>query len=68
MSDKSKGKFEQLANYSKLIDAIGKRDDIASVSYKETTYEDLIDYKWFFFLLLFFLGLEWFGRRINGIY
>ncbi len=68
MADKSKGKFEQLANYSKLIDAIGKRDDIASVSYKETTYEDLIDYKWFFFLLLFFLGLEWFGRRINGIY
>jgi hypothetical protein len=68
MSDKSKGKFEQLANYDKLLDAISKREDISSVSYKETNYLDLIDYKWLFFLLLFFLTLEWFGRRINGIY
>jgi hypothetical protein len=68
MSDKSMGKFEKLANYDKLLDAIAKREDISSVSYKETNYLDLIDYKWLFFLLLFFLTLEWFGRRINGIY
>jgi hypothetical protein len=68
MSDKSKGKFVQLANYDKLLDEIAKRDDISSVSYKETKYQDLIDYKWLFFLLLFFLTLEWFGRRFNGIY
>jgi hypothetical protein len=68
MSDKSKGKFEQLANYDKLLDVIAKREDISSVSYKETNYLDLIDYKWIFFLLLFCLTLEWFGRRFNGIY
>ena len=68
MADKSKGKFEQLDNYDKILDAIAKREDISSVSYKETNYLDLIDYKWLFFLLLFFLTLEWFGRRFNGIY
>lgn len=68
MADKSKGKFEPLTNYDALLKAIALREDISTVSYKQTSFEDLMDYKWIFFLLLFFLGIEWFGRRINGIY
>lgn len=68
MSSNSNGKFFTFENYKKAIDAIKKRDDITSVSFKEASFNDLIDYKILFFLLLFLLSAEWFLRRWYGSY
>jgi hypothetical protein len=51
-----------------LIDVIGNRKDIVNISYEETNYNDLIDWKWIAFLLVFLLGLEWGIRRYSGTY
>jgi hypothetical protein len=68
LASKTKGKFDFLRNYQKTIENIKSRDDIASVSYEETVFNELIDYKILFFLLLFLLTLEWFMRRWLGSY
>jgi len=65
---KTNGRFELLKNYSKIIEMIRDRDDITSVSYKEASFNDLIDYKLFFFILLLLMAGEWFLRRWNGSY
>jgi hypothetical protein len=68
LSTATQGKFELLKNYKKTISAIKSRRDITSVSYKEAAFNDLIDYKILFFLLLLFLSVEWFLRRWLGSY
>ncbi len=68
MANNSQGKFYTLDQYKKLITDIDLRDDITSISYKESSFNDLIDYRWLLFLLVLFLGLEWFLRRWLGAY
>ena len=68
VASKTNGHFETLKNYIKIIDLIRKRDDITSVSYKEASFNDLIDYKILFLILLLFMSGEWFIRRWYGSY
>jgi hypothetical protein len=65
---KTNGKFELLKNHSNVIKMIREREDITSVSYKEASFNDLIDYKLLFLLLLLFMAGEWFLRRWHGSY
>jgi hypothetical protein len=68
LTKQSNGAFNELKDYKKSIDAILKRGDIATVSYKETAFNDLIDQRMLFFILLFLLSYEWFMRRWHGSY
>ncbi len=68
ISSKTNGSFDLLKNYKKTIELIKKRTDIASVSYKDASFNDLIDYKILFFLLLLLIATEWFLRRWFGSY
>jgi hypothetical protein len=68
LADGSGGKVFELKKYTSLLTELSKRDDITSVSYREASFDGLIDYKWLFILLLLFLGLEWFLRRYLGAY
>ena len=68
IANNSGGNFYRLNELSRLLKDIEKRDDIASVSYKESSFNDLIDYKWLLFLLVILLGTEWFIRRWLGAY
>lgn len=68
LSENSNGKFYALANADQLINDIEKRGDIVEMSYREASFNDLIDYKWLFILLILILGLEWFLRRWFGAY
>jgi hypothetical protein len=64
----SKGAFYTLDKYKEMLQDLKNRKDITSVSYEEINFNDLIDYKILFFLLLLFLSLEWFLRRWFGAY
>ena len=68
MATKSNGDFYELKNLDQLLDDIGERSDIVKVTSEESTFKDIIDYKWLFFLLIVLLGLEWFVRRRAGSY
>jgi hypothetical protein len=52
----------------KLIDVIKAREDVKPMSHSEVNLKELIQLPWIFFMLLLFLGAEWFIRRRNGSY
>lgn len=68
ISEQSKGQFFVLKDYQKLIKAIQNREDITSVSYQESSYDNLLDYIWILIFLVLLLGTEWFLKRWNGYY
>lgn len=68
LTKQSKGIFNELKDHKKSVDALLNRGDIATISYKETSFNDLIDKRLLFFVLLIFLSFEWFMRRWHGSY
>jgi hypothetical protein len=68
ISENSNGKFYPLDKTDQLIKDIENRNDIVEMSYKETSFNDLIDYKIVFLLLILIFGTEWFLRRWFGAY
>lgn len=68
IAENSNGKFYTLKNINRMLDDIDKRTDIVTVTSDESTFKDIIDYKWLFFLIIVLLGLEWFLRRRIGAY
>jgi hypothetical protein len=45
---------------------IRRNENIKTIVYEDNTYQELIDEKWIFVLLLLLLSTEWFFRRRNG--
>lgn len=68
IAEKTNGEFYPLKNYEGLIKEINNRKDIATVSYEEAEFLDLIDWKLLFAFLALFLTSEWFLRRYFGTY
>ena len=68
LSKQSNGKFYLLKNYKKALEDISKRKDITTISYAETTFDDLIEYIFIFILIFLLLSGEWFLRRWFGSY
>lgn len=68
LSMNSQAAFHPLRNYADLIQDISLREDIATVSSPSTTYHKLIDYAWWFVLIILLLTSEWFIRRYSGGY
>ena len=62
------GKVFQLEKYQSLLGELEKRGDITTMSFKESSFDGLIDFKFLFFLLLILLVGEWFLRRWLGAY
>ncbi len=68
MATKSNGDFYRLDQLDQLLKDIGKRKDIVKITSEESSFINMIDYKWIFFLLICLLSLEWFVRRRAGSY
>lgn len=68
IAKQSNGQFYELKNINQLLNDIEKRKDITEMSYSEASFNDLIDYKWLFFLIVLIFGTEWFLRRWFGGY
>ncbi len=66
LSQQSGGKMifpDQLQELPELIKA---NENVKTVSYEDRKYEELIDLKFIFFLILALLAVEWFSRKRNG--
>ena len=68
IAENSNGKFYRLKNSNQLVKDIEGRNDIVEMSYREASFNDLVDYKIIFLLLVIIFGLEWFLRRWFGAY
>ena len=68
LAEQSNGKFYLLKNYKKALEDISKRKDITTISYAETTFDDLIEYILIFALIFLLLSAECFLRRWFGSY
>ena len=64
----SNGSYKTLDQYKALIAEIKTRGDITTIQYEDTGYQELIDWKWIFVLIITLLSAEWFLRRWWGSY
>lgn len=64
----SNGSYKALDQYQALIREIKSRGDITTIRYEDTGYQELIDWKWIFALIIALLSAEWFLRRWWGSY
>lgn len=68
IAENSGGEFFMPTDLERLSLTIKERDDLVTVVYQEKTFDDLIDYKWLFFLISILLFVEWFVRKYQGAY
>ncbi|WP_316804961.1 hypothetical protein [Pedobacter nototheniae] len=66
ISKQSNGKCFMPADLLKIADEILKNENIKTISYEDRRYDELINMKWLFGLILILLGTEWFLRKRNG--
>lgn len=50
----------------KLAQAIKNNEQIKTISYEDRKYQELINFRWLFALILVLLTIEWFFRKRNG--
>ncbi len=67
ISENTNSKFYFPHQLNVLEKDILQRDDIVTVSYNEKYFDDLIDYKWLFFIIALLLFTEWFIRKWFGV-
>jgi hypothetical protein len=51
-----------------ITNDVNSRQDIRPVLYTQYQYEDIINLRWLFFVVLTFLSIEWFVRKFSGSY
>jgi len=66
LSKQSGGQMIKPSQISQLADLIRKNENIKTVVYEDKHYNDLIDMKWLFVLILLLLSTEWFLRKREG--
>ncbi len=68
LAENTGGKMFFPAEMDELLSEIRSRQDIRPVLYSQNQYEDIVNLRWIFFLLLLLLATEWFIRKYNGAY
>ena len=64
----TKGEMIHPNDIRSLPEKIGSQEDIVEVVFPERRLDDLLHFRWIFFLILALLTLEWFIRRWSGAY
>ncbi len=63
----SGGTFAELDNPTVVLNALQKKDNLVALSYTKSSFQDLVNFKWFFFLVLVLASAEWLLRKLSGI-
>lgn len=67
LSAKTNGKFFHIAQLEGIANEL-KRKEVQSIIHTNEELIDVINLKWLFFVILFFISLEWFIRKYKGSY
>ncbi|MFD0939575.1 hypothetical protein [Pedobacter boryungensis] len=66
MAKQSGGKMIMPSNLLSLVNELEKSGQLKTISYEDRKYEELINLKWLFGLIVLLLSVEWFLRKRNG--
>lgn len=66
MAQQTNGKMYQPINLLNIVDDLEKGGQIKTITYEDRKYEEMINFKWIFVLILTLLSVEWFFRKRNG--
>ncbi|MHA4894501.1 hypothetical protein ACXZ1K_07090 [Pedobacter sp. PWIIR3] len=66
LSAQTNGKMYMPNSLSKIYEEIINNENVKTLSYEDRKYEELINYKWLFALIMVLLSSEWFLRKRNG--
>ena len=68
LANETDGEFFTVDQLDQIPERIRAREDIRPLTYSSGRLQSLSDFKWIFFLILLFLGGEWFIRKYFGRY
>ncbi|MCF8358586.1 MAG: hypothetical protein K9H26_07485 [Prolixibacteraceae bacterium] len=68
ISEQTGGKFFYPSQIDDLINKIAKNKGIEIKIHNEKNISEIIDWKWYLFIVIFLLSLEWFLRKFWGSY
>ncbi len=68
LTKKQDGEMVYPSELLNLFQLIKTREDIKPVFYTQERLNELINFKWVFFLILMLISFEWFLRKRNGAY
>ena len=66
LAERQNGAVVNWNEASNISSVLTQNEDLKPVLYQYMQNKSIIDFKWLFFILMGFLGLEWFFRRYNG--
>jgi hypothetical protein len=66
LSEQSGGKMVFPNQITQLKGMIAANENVKTISYQDSTYEEAIDLKVIFFVIIGLLTIEWFSRKRNG--
>lgn len=66
MAQQTQGKMYLPANLLNIADELEKSGQVKTITYEDRRYEEMINLKWIFGLILLLLSAEWFFRKRNG--
>lgn len=66
LSSQTNGKMYTPAQLLKIKDDLHQSGQAKTLSYEDRKYEELVNFKWLFVLILLLLSTEWFLRKRNG--
>lgn len=66
IAQQTNGKMVMPANLLGIADELEKSGSVKTISYEDRKYEELVNLKWLFGLIMLLLSTEWFFRKRNG--
>lgn len=66
LSGQTNGKLYTADRLLSIKDDLDKSEQMKTLSYEDRKYEELVNLRWLFFLLLILLSTEWFLRKRNA--
>ena len=66
MAQQTQGKMYMPANLLNIVDDLEKSGQVKTITYEDRRYEEMINLKWIFAIILVLLTTEWFFRKRNG--
>ena len=66
LAERNGGEMVYPNELSRIPDLIRANENVKTIVYEDRKYEDAVNYKALFFIILALLSLEWFTRKRNG--
>jgi len=66
MAAQNNGKMVMPGQLQEIAEALKNHEQVKTIRYEDRTYEELINLKWLFAVIILLLTAEWFLRKRNG--